>query len=137
MRRMQLEFMGVCRFFSVGLHSFNMPYLLHTIEENLTFQCFSMRRLIVVCLRLYFPLYVQGCIDSLAVFCKVFPGQPNYKQENLVNSLLHTTYKANDAMEDVISLSLCTKTMLSIVYWHFPLHLMLFTTTCYLIRQSI
>ena len=56
---------------------------------------------------------VQGCIDSLAVFRKVFPGQPNYKQENLVNSLLHTTYKAHDAMEDVISLSLCTKIMLS------------------------
>ena len=57
---------------------------------------------------------VQGCIDSLAVFRKVFPGQPNYKQEHLVNSLLHTTYKAHDAMEDVISLSLLfTKTMLS------------------------
>ena len=30
-----------------------------------------------------------------------------------MNSLLHTTYKAHDAMEDVISLSLCAKTMLS------------------------
>ena len=55
----------------------------------------------------------RGCIDSIAVFRKVFPGQPNYKQGHLVNYLLHTTYKAHDAMEDVISLSLCTKTMLS------------------------
>ena len=55
----------------------------------------------------------RSCIDSLAVCHKVFPGQPNYKQGHLVNSLLYATYKAHDAMEDVISLSLCTKTMLS------------------------
>lgn len=49
---------------------------------------------------------VHGCIDSLSVFRKVFPGQPGYKQELLVKSLLHTTYKAHDAIEDVKSLSM-------------------------------
>lgn len=49
---------------------------------------------------------VHGCIDSLSVFRKIFPGQPGYKQELLVKSLLQTTYKAHDAIEDVKSLSM-------------------------------
>ena len=56
---------------------------------------------------------VRGCVDSFAVFCKDFPGQPNNKQEHLVNSLFYTLYKAHDVMEDVIFLSLLfTKTMI-------------------------
>lgn len=49
---------------------------------------------------------VHGCIDSLSVFRKIFPGQPGYKQELLVKSLLQTTCKAHDAIEDVKSLSM-------------------------------
>lgn len=49
---------------------------------------------------------VRGCIGSLSVFRKVFPGQPSYKQELLVKSLLQTSYKAHDAFEDVKSLSM-------------------------------
>lgn len=49
---------------------------------------------------------VHGCIGSLSVFRKVLPGQPGYKQELLVKSLLQTSYKAHNAIVDVKSLSM-------------------------------
>ncbi|XP_033759588.1 uncharacterized protein LOC117341837 [Pecten maximus] len=52
---------------------------------------------------------VEGCIDSLSVFKKVFPGQTNYKQETLMSSILGQTYGAHDAKEDILALSLLLK----------------------------
>lgn len=48
-----------------------------------------------------------GCIDSIGVFRKAFPGQSNYKQESLAKSLLGEGYNygAHDACEDVKALS--------------------------------
>ena len=47
---------------------------------------------------------MSGLIDSLPVFKKVNPDQSSYKQEDLVFSLLQTTYGAHNAVEDVMSL---------------------------------
>ncbi|XP_062615434.1 uncharacterized protein LOC134277168 [Saccostrea cucullata] len=52
---------------------------------------------------------VSGFIDSLGVFKKVFSGQPNYKQETLVKTVLNTTYNAHDATEDVKTLGMLIK----------------------------
>lgn len=52
---------------------------------------------------------VSGFTDSLSIFKKAFPGQPNYKQETLVKSLLDTTYSAHDAIEDVKTLGMLMK----------------------------
>lgn len=42
-----------------------------------------------------------GLIDLLPLFTKVLPEQASYKQEDLVSNLLHTTYRAHNATEDV------------------------------------
>lgn len=42
-----------------------------------------------------------GLIDSLPLFRKYFPEQTSYKQEDLVSKLLHTSYGAHNATEDV------------------------------------
>ncbi|XP_056018341.1 uncharacterized protein LOC125682729 isoform X2 [Ostrea edulis] len=47
---------------------------------------------------------VCGFIDSLAVFRKIYPGRKTYKQEELVNSLLNTSYDAHNAIGDVRAL---------------------------------
>ncbi|XP_055995767.1 uncharacterized protein LOC125668954 isoform X2 [Ostrea edulis] len=47
---------------------------------------------------------VCGFIDSLAVFRKIYPGRKTYKQEDLVNSLLNTSYDAHNAIGDVRAL---------------------------------
>jgi len=39
---------------------------------------------------------------------KVFPGRGSYKQEDLVAGLLHATYPAHDALEDVRALGKLT-----------------------------
>ncbi|KAK3083329.1 hypothetical protein FSP39_019577 [Pinctada imbricata] len=52
---------------------------------------------------------VIGFIDTLNIFKKVFPGQTDYKQETLMQSLLGTPYGAHNAMEDVKALALLVK----------------------------
>lgn len=52
---------------------------------------------------------VSGFVDSLSVFKKAFTGQPNYKQETLVKTVLNTTYNAHDATEDVKTLGMLIK----------------------------
>ena len=51
-----------------------------------------------------FMACVMGLLDSLTLFKKVLPGQGSYKQEDLVRNVLHTSYAAHDALEDVLAL---------------------------------
>ena len=51
---------------------------------------------------------VIGFLDSLTMLKKVFPGRGSYKQEDLVVGLLHATYPAHDALEDVRALGKLT-----------------------------
>lgn len=46
---------------------------------------------------------VTGCVDSLTFFKKVFPNEKSYRQEDLVNSVLHSSYNAHDAVADVLA----------------------------------
>ncbi|XP_061168810.1 uncharacterized protein LOC133178059 [Saccostrea echinata] len=79
---------------------------------------------------------VSGFVDSLGVFKKAFTGQPNYKQETLVKTVLNTTYTAHDATEDVKTLGMLIKqTKLSgpkVLHFSFPpiaVHQSLFSAT--------
>lgn len=47
---------------------------------------------------------VCGFIDSLSIFRKIYPGRKSYKQEELVHSLLNSTYDAHNAVGDVQAL---------------------------------
>ena len=48
---------------------------------------------------------VAGCIDSLSVFKKCYPGKPSYRQEDLFKSIINaSSYGAHNAVEDVLSL---------------------------------
>lgn len=51
---------------------------------------------------------VQGCVDSLALFKKVFPGRKTYAQEVLVRDILKLSYGAHNALEDVKALGSLT-----------------------------
>ena len=50
-------------------------------------------------------LSVSGCIDSLSVFKKCYPGRPSYRQEDLFKSIINaSSYGAQNAVEDNLSL---------------------------------
>ena len=51
-----------------------------------------------------FSACVLGCVDSLTLCKKQFPGMSSYKQEDLVKNVLKKTYGAHDALEDVKAL---------------------------------
>ena len=79
----------------------------------------------------------RSCIDSIAVFRKVFPGQPNYSRNTwwIIFFVLHTRHMMPWKMSHPVPFvqKLCYLTMTS---WQIPLHRMLSTTTCYFLRQS-
>ncbi|XP_033724552.1 uncharacterized protein LOC117314595 [Pecten maximus] len=47
---------------------------------------------------------VTGCLDSIHLFKKAYPGQDSYKQEDLFRSVLQGTYEAHNAIADVQAL---------------------------------
>ena len=47
---------------------------------------------------------VVGFVDTLPVFKKEFPNRSSYKQDILVKNLLHETYSAHNALDDVKAL---------------------------------
>lgn len=43
---------------------------------------------------------VTGCLDSIHLFKKTYPGQKSYKQEDLFHSVLQGTYEAHNAIAE-------------------------------------
>lgn len=58
---------------------------------------------------------VSGCIDSLPVLKKQFPGRSSYKQVDLATDILNISYNAHDAKEDVMALGKLIKLTLSMI----------------------
>lgn len=52
---------------------------------------------------------VVGCVDTLHVFKKEFPRRGSYKQDVLMNELLHESYCAHNALDDVKALQILTE----------------------------
>lgn len=75
-----------------NIASFDCPVLTHSLKEFHMAQTFS--------------TVISGCIDTRTIAKLKIPKEsvPSYRQEDLVTSLLKTTYNAHNALADVMAL---------------------------------